>query len=97
MARALRVVLAGSAGLAGAVAGMVLAAVLYREMRTPTGCDDVIHPGRNLSCALPTAPWWLLLGAAILGGSTALAVTVGLAMCERRRRPNRTAVRRACR
>jgi ABC-type Fe3+-siderophore transport system permease subunit len=85
MARVLRVVVAASAGLAGAVVGVLLAAVLYREVQTPTGCNDVIHPGQNLSCALPTAPWWLLLGAAILGGSTALAVAVGLARRSRRR------------
>jgi ABC-type Fe3+-siderophore transport system permease subunit len=86
MARVLRVVVAASAGLAGAVAGVLLAAVLYREVQAPTGCDDVIHPGQSLSCALPTAPWWLLLGAAILGGSAATVVAVVLVSRSRRRR-----------
>jgi ABC-type Fe3+-siderophore transport system permease subunit len=89
MARAMRVVVATSAGLTGAVAGMVLATLLYREVRTPTGCDDVVHPGENLSCALPTAPAWLLLGAAAIGGSIGLAVALGLARRSRRRRGSR--------
>jgi hypothetical protein len=63
--------------------------MLYREVQTPTGCDDLIHPGQHLSCVLPTAPWWLLLGAAIHGGAIACAVVVGLARRSGRRQGSR--------
>jgi hypothetical protein len=82
-----RVLTAVVAALVGAAGGAFLAAELYLAVRAPTGCDDVVHPDQNLSCALPTAPWWLLLGAAILGGSAAAAVALGPLRTSRRRRP----------
>lgn len=83
-----RVLTAVVAGLVGAVGGALFAAELYLAVRTPTGCDDVLPPGQIMSCALPTAPWWLLLGAAILGGSAAAAVAPGR-MSRRRRQGSR--------
>ena len=81
-----RVLTAMVAGLVGAVGGALLAAELYLAVRAPTDCDDVLRPGQIMSCVLPTAPWWLLLGAAILGGSAAAAVALGLVRMSRRRR-----------
>ena len=74
----LRVLVAVSAAVAGALAAVLLAAWLYGEVWATTGCTDMVHPTATPSCAMPTAPWWLLVGAAILGGTVSVAAAAGL-------------------